>query len=70
MAGALILLVSAIVAAIMGDDAPDWLPNASLIIGYGLLAYGFWLAMQARAAARDNARSSASEDAGPPKDER
>ena len=50
MAGALTLLAGALVPAIMGgeDKAPTWLPNATLIIGYGMLAYGFFLAMRAR----------------------
>lgn len=49
MMGAVILLIGALVPAVMGtDDAPTWLPNATLIIGYGLLAWGFFLAMRAR----------------------
>ena len=49
LSGALILLAGALVRAIMGpDDAPAWLPNASLVIGYGFLAYGFFLRMRAR----------------------
>lgn len=48
MAGAVILLLGALVPATMGNDAPTWLPNATLIIGYGFLAYGFFLAMRAR----------------------
>lgn len=51
MAGAVILLIGALVPAMVGaDDAPTWLSNASLVIGYGFLAYGFFLAMQARKA--------------------
>lgn len=43
------MLIGALVPAIMGEeDAPTWLGNATLIIGYGLLAYGFLLAMRAR----------------------
>ncbi len=48
LSGALILLVGALVPAIVGEDAPEWLGNATLIIGYGMLAYGFLLAMRAR----------------------
>ena len=54
MSGAVILLVGALVPAIMGPaNAPTWLPNAAFIIGYGLLAYGFFLAMRARSAATE-----------------
>ena len=54
MTGAVILLIGALVPALMGtDDAPRWLPNASLVIGYGFLAYGFFLAMRARSATRE-----------------
>ena len=48
MAGAVTLLIGALVPAIMGDDAPTWIPNATLVIGYGFLAYGFFRAMRAR----------------------
>ena len=51
LSGGLILLAGALVPAIVGeDDAPAWLGNATLIIGYGCLAYGFLLAMRARRA--------------------
>jgi threonine/homoserine/homoserine lactone efflux protein len=63
MAGAVILLVGSLVPAIMGAaDAPTWLPNASLVIGYGFLAYGFFLAMRARSGARDTATKRPPED--------
>ena len=49
LSGAVILLIGSLVPAIVGaDDTPTWLPNASLVIGYGFLAYGFFLAMRAR----------------------
>jgi hypothetical protein len=50
MAGAVVLLIGALVPAIQGDrtNRTGWLPNATLIIGYGFLAYGFFLAMRAR----------------------
>lgn len=48
MFGAVVLLAGSLIPAVMGDDAPTWLPNATLIIGYGFLAYGFFLAMRAR----------------------
>lgn len=53
MAGALILLAGSIVAAVMGGDAPASVANASLIAGYGFLAYGFFLAMRARSEQRE-----------------
>ena len=56
MTGAVVLLFGALIPAIMGtDDAPSWLPNATLVIGYGFLAYGFFLAMRARSDAREAA---------------
>lgn len=49
MGGALVLLAGALVPAIMGEeDAPAWVSNATLVVGYGFLAYGFLLAMRAR----------------------
>lgn len=53
MAGALILLAGSIIGAVMGDDAPASVANASLIAGYGFLAYGFFLAMRARSEQRE-----------------
>lgn len=54
--GAVVLLIGALTPAIMGaEDAPTWLSNATLIIGYGFLAYGFFLAMRARSDAREAA---------------
>jgi hypothetical protein len=54
MTGAVVLLVGSLVPAIVGrSDAPAWLSNATLIIGYGFLAYGFFLAMRARGAATE-----------------
>lgn len=51
MSGAVILLIGALIPAIVGkEDAATWLPNATLVIGYGFLAYGFFLAMRARKA--------------------
>ncbi|MEA2517651.1 MAG: hypothetical protein QOG16_1489 [Actinomycetota bacterium] len=52
MFGAVVLLAGSLVPAVMGDDAPTWLPNATLIVGYGFLAYGFFLAMRARTDAK------------------
>lgn len=55
MAGALTLLAGALVPAIMGEDkAPTWVSNSTLIIGYGLLAYGFFKAMRARGQAHSD----------------
>lgn len=49
MSGAVILLAGSLLPAIMGrEDAPAGVTNASFIIGYVLLAYGFFLAMRAR----------------------
>lgn len=57
--GALVLLAGALIPAIMGaKNAPTWLSNATLIIGYGFLAYGFFLAMRARSDAREAATRS------------
>ena len=54
LSGAVILLIGSLVPAIMGaEDAPAWVSNATLIVGYGFLAYGFFLAMRARSAPRD-----------------
>ena len=51
MTGAVILLVGSLLPTIMGrDDAPAGVTNASFIIGYVLLAYGFFLAMRSRRA--------------------
>lgn len=49
MAGALILLAGSLVPAIMGEEnAPAWVSNATVILGYGLLAWGFFKALRAR----------------------
>lgn len=58
--GAVVLLIGALIPAIQGDGSnrTGWLPNASLIIGYGFLAYGFFLAMRARSDAREAATRS------------
>ena len=54
MGGALTLLAGALIPAIVGqENAPAGVSNASFIIGYGLLAYGFFLAMRARSAPTD-----------------
>jgi hypothetical protein len=53
LSGAVILLIGSLVPAIMGADAPTWLPNASLVIGYGFLAYGFFRAMGDRRAKQE-----------------
>lgn len=49
MAGALILLTGAIVRGMAPEAAvAGWIQNASLVIGYVLLAYGFFLSHRAR----------------------
>ena len=49
MGGAVTLLAGSLVPAIVGEeDAPAWVSNVTFVIGYGLLAYGFFLAMRAR----------------------
>ena len=49
MSGAVVLLVGSLINAITDASwITDWVPNASFIIGYGLLAWGFFLAMRAR----------------------
>lgn len=54
MGGALTLLAGALVPAIVGqENAPAGVSNVTFIIGYGLLAYGFFLAMRARSAPAD-----------------
>jgi hypothetical protein len=53
LTGAVVLLIGSLVPALMGDDAPAWVPNATLIIGYGFLAYGFFKAMRAKNAPRE-----------------
>ena len=52
LTGAVILLVSSIVSAVYEERAPEWLPNVSLVLGYGFLAWGFFKAMRARGQAR------------------
>lgn len=54
LTGALILLASSVISAVFKEDAPDWLPNLSLIVGYGFLAWGFLKAMRARSEARSD----------------
>jgi hypothetical protein len=58
LSGAVILLIGALVPAIVGeDDAPTWLGNATLIIGYGFLAWGFFLAMKTRSSNKEQEKS-------------
>lgn len=58
LSGAVILLIGALVPAIVGEDgAPTWLGNATLVIGYGLLAWGFFRAMQARRDDKEQGKS-------------
>lgn len=54
MSGAVILLIGALVPALMGANARSWVPNATLVVGYGFLAYGFFLAMKARKGPRSD----------------
>ena len=49
ISGALILLAGSLAMAVLGEEnTPGWLPNSMSIVGYGFLAYGFFLAMRAR----------------------
>ena len=49
MGGALVLLFGSLINAITDVRwVTDWVPNASFIIGYGLLAWGFFQAMADR----------------------
>jgi len=49
MSGAVILLTGAIVRGIAPEEAvAGWVQNASLVIGYVLLGYGFFLSHRAR----------------------
>lgn len=54
MSGAVILLVGSLVNAVTDESwITDWVPNATFVVGYGLLAWGFWLAMSLRASKRN-----------------
>lgn len=56
MAGALILLAGSLVNAVTTESwITDWVPNATFVIGYGLLAWGFFLAMRARTEVKSRA---------------
>lgn len=56
MSGAVILLVGAIVRGIAPEEAVvGWVHNASLVIGYMLLGYGFFLSHRARREAIERA---------------
>ena len=49
MSGAVILLLGAIARGFAPEERMvGWLQNLSLIAGYFLLAYGFWLSHRAR----------------------
>lgn len=49
MSGALILLAGAITRGVLPEvQAAGWIQNGSLVIGYFLLAYGFFLSHRAR----------------------
>lgn len=62
MSGAVILLAGSLTPALVGaENAPAGVSNASFIIGYGLLAYGFFLAMRARSAATETKKEDRAE---------
>lgn len=69
MAGALILLAGSLVTAVMGEDAPASVDEAALLTGYGLLAYGFFLAMRARSEQRERIERESEEKSVPPEAE-
>lgn len=53
LTGSLILLALAFTRTGGEDRLPGWLSTAIFAIGYGVLAYGFFLAMRARRALRE-----------------